>query len=100
MVRFLNYRELRNTPSTVWDALDAGDAIAIVSNGEPRALMLPIENGDVEAAMQFVRRVQAQQALARIHAESARRGLDAMDDEAIDAEIAAARAERKTRRPA
>lgn len=98
MVKFLNYRELRNTPSTVWKALDAGDAVAIVANGTPRALMFPIEAGDVEGTLQLVRRVRAQQALARIRAASVEQGTDTLDDAEIEAEIVAARAERKSRR--
>ena len=83
MVRFFNAEEFRSTPSTMWKALDAGDDVAIVADGEPRAVVLRIDDGDVEAAMQLVRTTAV--------------GLDRMSDEAINAEIAAARAERKAR---
>jgi hypothetical protein len=95
MVKFVSYRELRNTPSVVWEALAENEAVAIVSNGEPRALMLEIEGGDVDAAMQLVRRVRAQMALSRLRAEAARRGTDRLTDEDVEAEIAATRAERR-----
>jgi len=95
MVKFMNYRELRNTPSAVWDALKESDAVAIVSNGEPRALLLDIEDGDVDGAMQLVRRVRAQLALSRLRAAATRRGASDLPHEEIAAEISAARAERR-----
>jgi hypothetical protein len=95
MVKFVSYRDLRNTPSAVWEALEESEAVAIVSNGEPRALLLEIEGGDVDAAMQLVRRVRAQMALSRLRADAARRGADRPSDEDIEAEIAAVRAVRR-----
>ena len=94
MVKFVSYRDLRNTPSAVWEALGESEAVAIVSNGEPRALMLEIEGGDLDAAMQLVRRVRAQMALSRLRAEAAQRGADQLTEDDIEAEIAASRAER------
>jgi hypothetical protein len=95
MVKFVSYRDLRNTPSAVWEALGESEAVAIVSNGEPRALMLEIEGGDVDAAMQLVRRVRAQMALSRLRADAAQRGADRLTEDDVEAEIAAARAERR-----
>jgi hypothetical protein len=69
--------------------------VAIVSNGEPRALLLEIEGGDVDAAMQLVRRVRAQMALSRLRAEAAHRGAARLTEGDIEAEITAARAERR-----
>jgi hypothetical protein len=97
MVKFVSYRDLRNTPSSVWEALDRSEAVAIVSNGEPRALMLSIEGGDIEGAMHLVRRLRAHMALSRLRAESARSGTDRLTDADVEAEIAAARAERRER---
>lgn len=95
MVKFVNYRDLRNTPSSVWAALEKNGALAIVANGEPRALMLEIEKGDLDGALQLIRRVRAQMALSRLRASAAHRGVDQLTDEEIDAEIRAARSERK-----
>ena len=95
MVKFVSYRDLRNRPSAVWEALEESEAVAIVSNGEPRALMLEIEGGDVDAALQLVRRVRAQMALSRLRADVTRRGAGQLTEDDIEAEIAAARAERR-----
>ena len=101
MVKFMNYRELRNTPSAVWEALQTNEAVAILANGEPRALMLEIENDDLELVLQVVRRVRAQIALSRLRASAAERGANRLTAEDIEAEISAARARRKqpTKRP-
>ena len=98
MVKFLNYRELRNTPSAVWEALQSDDAVAIVSNGQPRALMLEIENGDVNGALELVRRIRAQMALARLRSDAQRDGRDQLGDEEIEAEVHTARSERSRKR--
>lgn len=98
MVKFLNYRELRNTPSAVWEALQSDDAVAIVSNGQPRALMLEIENGDVNGALELVRRIRAQMALAKLRSGAQRDGTDQLDGEEIEAEVHRARSERSRKR--
>jgi len=95
MVKFISYRELRNTPSAVWEALQANEAVAILANGEPRALMLEIENDDLELVLQVVRRVRAQIALTRLRASAAERGADQLTAEEIGVEISAARVQRK-----
>src|SRR5256885_14250504 len=97
MVKFLSYRDLRNTPSAVWDALDASEAVAILANGEPRALLLEIEDGDVERTMQLVRRVRAQMALSRLRGEAATQGAAAPADRDVDAENVAGRAAPRSR---
>jgi hypothetical protein len=95
MVKFMNYRELRNAPSAVWEALRANEAVAIIANGEPRALMLGIENDDLDNVLQVVRRIRAQMALSRLRASAAQRGVDQITVEDIDAEILETRARRK-----
>jgi hypothetical protein len=95
MVKFMNYRDLRNTPSAVWEALETDEAVALVANGEPRAIMLGIEPDDLETMLQVVRRVRAQMALSRIRASAADRNVDQLTAEDIAAEIVEARAQRK-----
>ncbi len=91
MVRFVSYRDLRNTPAKVWQALKKSDAIALTANGTPRAIMFEIEEGNLEGALQVLRRVRAQLALSRVREESANRGTDRLSTEEIDKEIRVAR---------
>jgi hypothetical protein len=95
MVKFISSRELRNAPAAVWEALRANEAVALLSNGEPRALMFEIEEGDIATALEVLRRVRAQIALSRLRAGAAARGADQLTEDEVDAEVRAARAVRK-----
>lgn len=75
--------------------MEKNEAVAIVSNGAPRALLLDIEDGDVDGAMQLVRRVRAQMALSRLRSGAAPRGPHRLTEDDVEAEVAAARADRK-----
>lgn len=97
MTRFLSDRDLRDGASALWDALAAGDSVALVSAGTPRAIVLPLDDSDAEHVTDLVVRVRTQIALERLRAAAARNGADRMTMDEIDAEIAAARAERAAR---
>jgi hypothetical protein len=94
MIRMLSMRELRNTPNKFWKTLKGDKAVALAVNGVPRAVMLDIENGDLEEVVSLVTRVRAQQATETARRVSAARGTDRMTMDEIDAEIAASRQER------
>jgi hypothetical protein len=94
MVKFISSRDLRNTPASVWKALRENEAVAVLSNGEPKAIMFEIEDGDVDTALQVLRRVRAQLAVSRLRAEAAGRGADKLTEDEIGAEIRAARSAR------
>ena len=62
----VTYRELRNTPGRVWERLDADEPLALVADGRPRALLIPLVDGDVRAAYEAFIRGRALLAAARI----------------------------------
>lgn len=95
-MKFITARDLRNTPGAVWKALAEHDTVALVGEGGPRALLVEIENGDLELALETLRRVRGQLALSRLREAAAKR--PRISDEEIDAEIGAERRPR-TRRP-
>ncbi len=88
---FINFRTLRNTPSVVWKELSESEAIAIVANGETRAIMVAVEDGDAEEAVDLVRQLRAQRALSRLRAAAQATGASALGDAEIEAEVTAAR---------
>jgi hypothetical protein len=90
MVRMISIRELRNTPSTVWDAL-AQDDLVLTSNGEPLAVIARIEGADVEGTLAALRRARAQQAVSRLRATARGAGTDTLTPGEIEAEITASR---------
>ena len=95
-MRFITVRDLRNTPSVVWSALEADDLV-LTSNGDPVALMLRIGGGDLEGTLAAVRRARAQQALSSLRDAAVRVGTAGMSEAEIEEEVSAAR---RTRQPA
>jgi len=91
MLKFMTSRDLRNTPGAMWKALKADGTVAITANGVPRAIVIEVEEGDVELAAQVARRVKAQLAVSRMREDARRAGADRLDAEAVAREIRAAR---------
>jgi hypothetical protein len=92
-VKYLTFRDLRNTPGALWKKLRGDTTVALTANGVPRALVIGIEDGDVEAALRIVTRAKAQLALSRLRQRAAA-GLDRPTLEAIEAEVRAVRQRR------
>jgi antitoxin (DNA-binding transcriptional repressor) of toxin-antitoxin stability system len=93
-MRFVSARELRNHSGRIQAALRT-DVLTLTSNGEPIALMVGLAEGEdpteLERALVLAR---AQLALQRARRDAQEAGTDRLDAAEIDAEIAAARAER------
>jgi hypothetical protein len=96
----MSLRDLRNTPNKLWRALRRDKAVALAVNGAPKALVLEVEDGDVESLVDLVRQIRAKDALMRLRIQAAASGADLLSDAAIDAEIAAARAAARRARTA
>jgi prevent-host-death family protein len=94
---FVTVRELRAESGKVWEKLEAGEEIVITRNGKPFALLVHTEPAEVEAKLRALRWARFDQLLAEQHRRAAQTGLDKMTMEEIDAEIAAARRERRER---
>jgi hypothetical protein len=67
----VTYRELRNTPGRVWERLEADEPLALVADGRPRALLIPLVDGDVRGAYEAFVRGRALLAAARIRRQAA-----------------------------
>jgi antitoxin (DNA-binding transcriptional repressor) of toxin-antitoxin stability system len=93
----ITYRDLRNTPGRVFERLASGEPLTLVADGTGKALLLPIEDGDVNTALDAWRRGRALLAQARLQAEARRFGAAELDIGDIDEEIRAARAVRRAR---
>jgi len=78
----ITYRELRNTPSRVWERLEADEPLALVADGRPRALLIPLADGDVRAAYEAFVRGRALMAASRMRQRAAatRSGRMTLDD--------------------
>jgi prevent-host-death family protein len=94
---FVTVRELRAESAKVWAKIEAGEEVVITRNGKPFALLVNTKPEDLEATLRAVRWNRFDRLLAEQHKHAAALGLDKMTVEAIDAEIAAARTERRER---
>jgi antitoxin (DNA-binding transcriptional repressor) of toxin-antitoxin stability system len=96
----ITYRDLRNTPGRVFERLGAGEPIPLMSEGEAKALLIPVEDGDVDTAIEAWRRGRAFIALSRLQQSARATGSAGLTLEDITAEVKAVRAARKKREQA
>lgn len=91
----VTYRDLRNTPGRVYERLAEGEPLTLVADGEAKALLIPIEDGDVETVKSAWQRGRALLALQRLQARARVEGTSRLNRTQIDTEIALARKERR-----
>ena len=94
-MEFITVRDLRTRPGQIWDKLREQRDLILTSNGRPIAVLSHIDEGGVEETLASLRRARAQAALSRLRADAATQDLDRLSADEIEAEIAAARAERQ-----
>ena len=94
-MKFLSTRELRNRPGYVRD-LARKDDLVLTTNGKPIAILLGIDEDELEETARAIRLAKAQLALSRLRKQAALRGADRMTASAIDAEIRAVRSRRRS----
>jgi antitoxin (DNA-binding transcriptional repressor) of toxin-antitoxin stability system len=93
-MKFLSTRELRNRPGFVRELAKNEDLVLTV-NGKPIAMLLGVEEDELEETVRAIRQARAQRAVSRMRREAAKRGLDKASTAAINAEIRAVRSKRK-----
>ena len=93
----VTYRELRNTPGRVYERLAAGEPLTLMADGEAKAILIPVDNGDAAATLDAWRRGRALLALASLQADARRNGTSSMTMAEIDEEIRETRKERRMR---
>lgn len=94
---FVTVRELRAESGKVWEKIEAGEEIVITRNGKPFALLVHTEPARLEETLRAIRAARFGAALDALRRHAREQGLDKMTMEEIDAEIAAARRERRKR---
>lgn len=93
----LTYRELRNTPGRVWERLANDEPLTLVADGEAKAVVIPVQGGDVATVMEAYRRGRALIALRRTRQAAKRNGTAGMTLAEINQIIREVRAERRDR---
>ena len=94
-MKFLSTRELRNRPGYVRD-LAREDDLVLTANGKPIAILLGVEEDQLEETARAIRQAKAQLALSRMRKQAARRGLERTSLAALNAEVRAVRSKRKS----
>ncbi len=94
-MKFLSTRELRNRPGYVRD-LAREDDLVLTANGKPIAILLGVEEDQLEETARAIRQAKAQLALSRLRKQAARRGLERSSLAAVNAQIRAVRSKRKS----
>lgn len=97
-MRMISSRALAASPGKVWGVLEKEGSIVITKDGKPRAILLPTSEDTLLEDLQDQVRSRAKRAVSAIRRETARHGLAKLSPDAIDAEIAAARKARRSRR--
>ena len=95
-MKFLSTRDLRNRPGFVRELARKEDLV-LTANGKPIALLLGVEEDELEETAQAIRQARAQRALSRMRRQAARSGVSRNSVSAVEAEIRAVRSKRKSK---
>ena len=93
-VKIVPIRDLRTHPGQVRESLAGEGEALLTANGQPVAVLLPVDAGTVDETLETVRRARGLEALQAIRHESRSRGTAGMSAEDIDALIARVRRSR------
>jgi antitoxin (DNA-binding transcriptional repressor) of toxin-antitoxin stability system len=88
-------RDFRSKPKQMREELVGAGESLLTANGKPVAVMLPVDAGNLEETLAYLRRARALQALGDIWDGVRKSGRDKITMEEIDLEIQAVRQERK-----
>ena len=94
---FVTVRELRTDSARVWDKIAAGEEFVITRNGTPFAIMVPTRPSEVEDKLRALRAESFGAALRELQGQAGKAGSERMTLDEINAEIGAARKERRAR---
>ena len=91
---FFTVRDLRTQPRQIWEKLSEVNEIIITNNGKPSALMIRINDDDMDDVIASVRQAAAMRAVNKLRIDSVLSGRSKIGDDEIDAEITQTRKER------
>ncbi|QLQ06157.1 MAG: type II toxin-antitoxin system prevent-host-death family antitoxin [Anaerolineae bacterium] len=94
-MEFVTIRDLRLKPGDVWGRLRQQRELILTSNGRPVAVIVGVEEGDLEETVAALRRARVQAAVARLRRAAAANGTSKASAAEIEAEIAQTRRERR-----
>jgi antitoxin (DNA-binding transcriptional repressor) of toxin-antitoxin stability system len=94
-MQFVPYRDLRNEPSALRKKLAREGELVVTVDNKPFAVMINLDDENVQDILLMVSRLRAQMAARSIRSQARRDGLDKMTLKDVNALIKKTRAERK-----
>ena len=94
----ISSRALAASPARLWDALEREGSLVITKDGKPRAILVLTSEETLLEDMQDQVRARAKRAVSAIRRHAARRGVANLSSADVDAQIAATRSARRSRR--
>ena len=94
-MQFLTIRELSKSPKETLSRLALDGKAVLTNNGKPQALLFKINGDSIENTLSLLQKLEFMQNLTEMRLVSIEKGSSKMSLEEINAEIKAARKERK-----
>ena len=94
-MKFIPSRDLRIRPGEVWKKLKTERELIVTSHGHPVALMVPVDEKNIEESLTNLRRVRAKTAIKNMQEQAAKNGLDKLTMAEIDEIIHQTRMDRR-----
>ncbi len=91
-------RDLVASPAKVWKLLQSEGSVVITKDGKPRGILLPTSEVTLVDDLQDQIRSRARRAVSEVRRRATRRGIDRISTAEIEAEIHAARKDRRSNR--
>jgi hypothetical protein len=94
-MQFVPYRDLRNEPAALRKRLASEGELVVTVDNKPFAMMINLDDENVQDILLMVSRLRAQMAARSIRSQARRDGLDKMALKDVNAIIKKTRANRK-----
>jgi len=94
-MEFMTVRELSKSPKDTLTKLSKDGKAVLTNNGKPQAIIFKIDGESFERTLSLIQKLEFMQNLSEMRLVSLRNGNADMSLDEINAEIAAARKERK-----
>ena len=96
-MEFVSVRELSKSPKVAFDKLTSDGKAVITNNGQPQAILVKVDASSFENTLSLLKKLECMQNLTEMRLASLRNGNSKLSLDEINAEIAAARAERQNK---
>jgi len=94
---FVSFRELRTSTARISEMLTDDGKIVVTSNGKPKAIMIQVDEADLEDTLAMLNQVRLARSIKNIRTAAQNSGAAKMTPDEINAEIMQSRKERKQR---